>query len=418
MMRRFEIQVATRHLLAGGWQTVLTILGVVVAVTLVVFIASLIYGSQIRWTKRLTDYVPHVTVRPPEPQPVPLDQIPQDPASRGVVAVEVEQQALQRKYIEGWREVVAYLRRLPDVRHVAPGVTGQAFVHHGARSIGVTVIAADPEVYEPLAAMNEYLVAGRYVGMGADEAVIGWRLSRDLGVGVGQRIRVTSSEGVSQTLSVAGIFDTGQDLYDQGRVYVTLRTGQSLFGTGNDVSTISVKLTDMYRANAIADHLEAIYRVETDSWMRQFSQFLNIFTAQRAITVLITSFSLLASSLGIASVLIVSVLQKSKQIGILKAMGARRSQILAVFTLEGLFIALVGACLGAVSGSLLLAVLAPIKQPPRPSGLRPDPLFPVQFSPLIVAAAMVAAVIATLIASIVPARRAAALDPVEVIRGG
>ena len=138
--------------------------------------------------------------------------------------------------------------------------------------------------------------------------------------------------------------------------------------------------------------------------------------AQRAVAGLISVFSLIASAFAIASVLIVSVLQRSKEIGILKSMGAKSRQILLVYTLEGLGISLVGGSLGAVIGCLIVWAFEQIKQPVTRMGGLPEPLLPAQISWQLIAIAMLAAVVSTVIAAILPARRAAQLDPVRVIR--
>ncbi len=431
-MSKVEIWIAWRHLRTGGWQTVLTIGAVAVAVILIVVIQSLSTAGLRRFVTQLTSGVAHVTVKPPDPEPRPLSPMadgntgsepaaPAEPgqdAGRPLITTRIERQALQRKLIDGWPRTVAILRQYPHVRALAPIVGGQAFIIRGARSYGVTLTGANPDDYEPLVNLNEDMARGRYVGIGPQDVVIGWSLADELHVAVGDRIRITSSEGVSEAFTVAGLFDTGQDQSDRTRAFVTLGTAQSLFGTGSAVTAIAIQLDDLNQARSVARQIEDALPVQADNWMDEFAQFLGLIRTQRAFRVMIMLVSLIGSSLGIASVLIVAVLRRSREIGILKAMGARSGQILAVFTLEGLFIALLGSGLGVLLGSGILAAVAPLRQPPRPSGLPPDVLLPVSFSAVIMAQAVAASVVATLIASILPARRAAALDPVEVIRGG
>jgi ABC-type lipoprotein release transport system permease subunit len=126
--------------------------------------------------------------------------------------------------------------------------------------------------------------------------------------------------------------------------------------------------------------------------------------------------SLLASSFAIASLLVVSVLQKSPQIGILKSMGARRYQILRVFIFEGLGIAIAGSVFGALLGTSIVSLLSLIRQPVTQVGQVPQQLFPVAVLPGYIALAMLAAIVSTVLAAILPARRAARLNPVEVMR--
>jgi lipoprotein-releasing system permease protein len=131
---------------------------------------------------------------------------------------------------------------------------------------------------------------------------------------------------------------------------------------------------------------------------------------------MISAFSLIASSFAIASVLIVSVLQKSKQIGILKSIGATRKQILGIFTLEGLGIALAGSTTGAILGTLIVYLISLPRQRTARPGHAPDQLFPVAIMPEYILGAMLAAILSTLIAALFPARRAAKMNPVDVMR--
>jgi lipoprotein-releasing system permease protein len=257
------------------------------------------------------------------------------------------------------------------------------------------------------------LIAGKYVGLAADEVVIDYELAKDLSVSVGDRVRVTSSTGSTESLSIAGIYSRGQG---RGGAYVTLRTGQSLFGMGNSVNVILVKVNDIFGSDEVADRIQSLLPYEARSWSREFPSFVSSLTVQAASAYLISAFSLIASSFAIASVLIVSVLRKSKQIGILKSIGATRSQILRVFTLEGLVIALAGSIAGASIGALMVYLLSlPLQKTARP-GHAPDQLFPVAILPAYIFGAVLAAIISTLVAAWFPAKRAAQMNPVDVMR--
>lgn len=151
------------------------------------------------------------------------------------------------------------------------------------------------------------MIAGKYVGLASDEGVIDYQLAKDLGVSVGDRIRVNSSMGNSESMTVAGIYSRGQG---RGGAYVTLRTGQSLFSMGNSVNVILVKVNQLFDSDAIADQIEKLVPYEARSWSREYPSFVSSLTVQSASAYLISAFSLIASSFAIASVLIVSVLAK------------------------------------------------------------------------------------------------------------
>lgn len=407
---RFEAQVAVRHLLSGGGQTLLTVSAVAAGVIIVIFITSLIFGLQQHLTELLTDAIPHVTVTVEEPKPRPLSRVPGAP---GLSSTDVEQRAPQLKFIDNYPAVVETIRRLPNVREVAPVVSGQAFVSKGANPIGVAVVGSDPELQDRITPVTKDLISGKYLGLGSDEIVIDSELAKDLNVTTGERVRVTSGTGASDSFTIAGIYSRGQG---RGSAYVTLRTGQSLFGLGSMVNAIQVKLIDIYDADSVADRIMALMPYEAKSWTREFPQFLSSLQVQTASAYLISGFSLVASGFAIAAVLIVSVLQKSKQIGILKSMGARRRQILTIFIFEGFGVAVIGSALGAIMGAAIVLGLSIFKQPVTRVGQAPDQLFPVRIIPFYIALAITAAIVSTVLAAVLPARRAAKMNPVDVMR--
>ena len=408
---RFESQLALRHLRSGGRQTLLTISAVAAGVIIVVFVTALIFGLQRRWTEILTDALPHVTIRVVDPKPVPLAAVPGVPS--GSVSSRIEQRAPQEKNIENWAEVLDVVRAIPNVRVVAPVVRGQAFASKGGNPYGVTVIGADPDVQDQVTPVTKNLIAGHYRGIDSEEIVIDYELARDLNVSAGDRIRLTSSTGATEDFTIAGIYSQGQG---RGSAYITLRTAQSLYGLGTAVNSILVKVVDIFGANEVAARIQALFPYEARSWIQEFPQFLSTLQMQTASSYLISAFSLVASAFAIASILIVSVLQKSKQIGILKSLGARRRQVLRAFVLEGLGIALVGSVAGATVGMSIVYLLSLIEQPVTRVGQPPEQLFPVAILPWYIALAMLAATAATVLAALLPARRAAGLNPVDVIR--
>ena len=407
---RFETQMALRHLTYGGGQTLLTVSAVAAGVIIVIFITSLIFGLQDQLTELLTDAIPHITITVEEPVPKGLGTTGD---ATGPTSSRIEQQAPQLKFIDTWPQVVETVRSLPNVRAVAPVVTGQAFVSKGANPIGVSVVGADPELQDIITPVTKDLIAGRYLGLASDEIVIDSEMATDLNVSTGERILVTSGTGAADSFTIAGIYSRGQG---RGSAYVTLRTGQSLFGYGTSVNVIYVKLVDIYNADSVADRIMALFPYEAKSWTREFPQFLSSLQVQTASAYLISGFSLIASGFAIAAVLIVSVLQKSKQIGILKSMGARRRQILKVFIFEGLFVAMVGSLVGAILGTSIVVLLSLFKQPITRVGQTPEQLFPVRILPIYIGLAMLAAITSTVVAAVLPARRAAKLNPVDVMR--
>jgi lipoprotein-releasing system permease protein len=408
---RFESQLALRHLFSGGKQTLLTMSAVAAGVIIVVFVTALIFGLQQRWTQILTEALPHVTIRVIDPKPLPLAEVTGAPS--GAISSRIEQRAPQEKNIDNWAQAVEVVLGIPNVRIAVPVVRSQAFASKGGNPVGVTVIGADPELEDQVTPVTKNLIAGRYRGLDSEDIVIDFELARDLNVVVGERIRLRSNTGAVESFTIAGIYSQGQG---RGSAFITLRTAQSLYGLGTAVNAILVKVVDIYSADRVAERIQALLPYEARSWIQEFPQFRSSLLMQTASAYLISAFSLIASAFAIASILIVSVLQKSKQIGILKSMGARRRQILRAFILEGLGIAIVGSVAGAAVGVSIVYGLSLIDQPVTRLGQQPEQLFPVAILPLYISAAMLAATGATVLAALLPARRAAKLNPVDVIR--
>jgi lipoprotein-releasing system permease protein len=408
---RFERQVAVRHLVAGGGQTWLTVSAVAAGVIIVIFITGLIFGLRQDMARLLTESIAHVTIEVAEVKPVPLERVPG--AGPGPSSSRLEQQAPQEKAIDDWPRVLEIVRAVPGVRLAAPVVRRQAFASRGANPIGTTVVGAEPALQEEVAPVTENLIAGRYQGLTSEEVVIDAELAEDLSVATGDRIRLSSNTGASDSFTVVGIYSRGRG---RGEAYVTLRTAQSLFGLGTSVNAVLVKMVDIYAADQAADRIMALVPYEAKSWSREFPRFLDALKVQSAAAYLTSAFSLIASSFAIASILIVSVLQKAEQIGILKAMGARRRQIQTIFILEGLGVALLGSLAGAAGGTAIVYALSLVEQPVRRVGQTPEQLFPVAILPVYIALAVAAAIAATVVAAYLPARRAAALNPVDVMR--
>lgn len=414
---RFELTLAFRHLRYSPGQTLLTVATVGISVMVMIFINSLILGVQNRILKDQIGSLPHVTVKMADRDPTPLYAAPgMGGAKAPFQGSLIEKQATQRVDIEQPDLLEEQLMKFPGVAVAVSAVRGQAFVIRGEKRFGVSVSGSQPFRFERIVNLQENMIAGRWLDITAEEAVLGFRLADDLGVKLGDRIRLQSTQGVAQNFTVAGLFDTGLNSLDQGQVFVTLRASQDLFATGRDVSSVSLKLAAPFKANDVADRISESLGYKSESWMREQAQIVNAFNAQNSTRMMISFFSLLASAFGISSVLIVSVLQKSKQIGILKSIGARDRQLMLVFTLEGFLIAVIGAALGALAGGGLLKVLMGIKQVARFG--KTNTLFPVTYDSGIFVGAIGSAIVATLLASLLPAWRASRMNPVDVIRGG
>ena len=412
---RFELKVAWRHLISGRGQTSLTIFSVAIAAMVVLFVQITISGMQKKLSANLVETLPHITVKPPDTLPLPMEALM--PASHPDELIVSYQQPRfqQRTDIEQWGILTQKLSAYPGVRVAAANVSGNAFLIRGSKRRSVTISGGDPDEQEKITPLQSDLLAGKWRTISSEEIVLGVTLANEMRVGIADRVLLLSAQGVARVFMVAGIFYSG-NANDLNQIYMNLRAAQSLLATGQNVSTVQIKLTDPFQANRIARELAAVLPYKVDSWMSDQASFLSILNSQNAVRIFLTGFVLLSSSVAVAAIMIVSVLQKNKQIGILKSMGAKDRQILLIFTLEGLGVAVSGALCGLVGVFFAMQAMSSLKETP-PFGGKPISLFTLDFNPILVTQLVFVVIAATVFASIWPARQAARLNPVEVIRG-
>ena len=255
------------------------------------------------------------------------------------------------------------------------------------------------------------LVAGS-TRLTTQDILIGTELANDLGVGIGEKLRVSAATGTSQILTVTGIFDLGNKSANQRVTYVALRTAQSVLDLVGGVSSLEVNVTDMYAAEAFAQTMRGVHDLEVDSWIKTNEQFFQAIRSQTIANLSIRFFVGLSVALGIASVLVVSVVQRSREIGILRAMGASRRQILWVFLTQGAIVGLSGSIFGSALGAGFVLLWRWFAR--NPDG---TPFFVVPLQSTLFVTAAVLATLTGILAALVPALRAARLDPVVAIRG-
>ncbi|WP_090138713.1 FtsX-like permease family protein [Limnohabitans sp. DM1] len=400
----FEWIVAIRFLREGRLQTVFILTGVAIGVGVIVFMSALLAGLQSNFIQRVLSAQAHIQLLPPKEVTRSLRE---DSVNAAIV-----QPPLQRlKSIDQWQALQRQIGSMPGVLVVAPVVSGSALAVRGSASRAISLTGVEPEAYFQIVKLPEKIVFGEPRLTGQD-ILIGLELGSDLGVGVGDKLRVTNASGEAFTLTVSGVFDLGSKGANQRSTFVALRTAQSLLGLPGGVTSMEVTVRDVYAAEIIAQRISSALGVQADSWIKSSAQFFAAVSAQTTANTAIRFFVGLSVAFGIASVLVVSVVQKSREIGILRAMGISRGQILRVFLLQGGVLGFGGAVLGCLVGAGGLVLWQRL-------ALNADgtPLFPLVLDPNLFALALGLASMTGLLAAFAPALRAARLNPVEAIRG-
>jgi len=385
-------------------QSLLIIVGVGVGVAVIVFMSALLSGLQANLVRRTLSSQAHVVL-------LPAEEVARPQAAGEGVAARVQKQAQRLRSIDQWQQLRARLEGWPEIAAVSPVASGPAFAVRGDASKAVTLLGIEPAGYNRVVDLAGRLAAGA-LRVGAGETVIGIELAKDLGAEVGDKLRLTGAEGQAETLTVTGLFDLGNKGVNARNVYVGLRTGQTLLDLVGGVSNIDLALHDLDEAEDVAQRIAAESGLIADSWIRTNAQFVTALTSQRVSSDVIRFFIALSVSFGIASVLVVSVVQRSKEIGILRAMGATQAQMRRIFLLQGGIVGFLGSLLGSALAWSFLMLWRMLAR--NPDG---TPLFDIGVEPALVAIAAGGASVVGILAALLPARRAARLDPVVAIRG-
>lgn len=400
----FEWIAAVRFLREGRMQSLLIIVGVGVGVAVIVFMSALLSGLQANLIKRTLSSQAHITLLPPE-------EIARPQQATDTTALRLQKQAQRLRAIDQWQTLRDRLETWPEIAAVSPVASGPAFAVRGEANKAITVVGIEPERYNRVISLAERLTAGQ-LRVGAGEAVIGIELAKDLGAEVGDKLRLSAADGRSDTLTITGLFDLGNKGVNARNVYVGLRTAQSLLDLVGGVSSIDLALHDLDLAEQLARRIAGETGLTADSWIKTNAQFVTALTSQRVSSNVIRFFIALSVAFGIASVLVVSVIQRGKEIGILRAMGATQAQTRRIFLLQGGIVGFFGSLLGSALAWSFLMMWQLLAR--NPDG---TPMFVIGVEPGLVALAAGGASLVGILSALLPARRAAQLDPVVAIRG-
>jgi len=416
----FEWVLATRFLREGLLQTLFIIAGVALGVSMIVFMSALLSGLQGSIFKTLLDFQPQIVISPPDEAPRNLRGNTEDGASvagsvassvAGSVAASVQPRAQRPRSLDQWQKVRATTLALPGVLMVAPVAEGSAFILRGDATTGVALRGIEPESYLRLIALREKIVSGT-AELSSTDILIGSKLARDLGVKTGDKLTVQAASGVSSVLFVSGVLDFGNQGQNAGNVYVALRTAQSLLGLPGGATALQIKVALPFEAETLATQIAAQPDIKVESWIKTNAEFFKVLSGQTLTFLMIRVFVGMTAALGIASVLVVSVVQKSKEIGILRATGTTRRQILGVFLLQGSLLGLLGSLVGSVMGWAFLAAWRGYAK--NDQGV---PFFMLDAPPMLFVYVALGATLVGTLSALFPAQRAARLDPAVAIRG-
>lgn len=400
----YALKIATRYLTASKAQTALLVFGVAIGVFIFIFMSALIGGLAEFIMARTAGDMAHITIQAEPVDPVLLLA----PTGRTILLVQ-EPTSQTTATLKDTAALVPLIEALPGVIGTSQQINGSGFLTRGAQVIQVSINGLEPGRESVIANLSSYITEGTAT-LGAGGVLIGKTLAEDMDLGLGQTVRLQSSGGIEALLTITGVYETGSGGPDRRQAYVSLATARTLFGLPQGVTRVEIKLADLYTADAMAPRIKALTGLDAKSWTEQAAQLLEALQAQAQTGYILKSFALLTIIIGVASALLLSTYRRRPEIGIMRAMGAGRWFVMVVFVSQGALIGLMGGLFGAAAGyGVLLAFPARDSFGPGQSGL------PIDITQGAYGLAILLTTLGAILASILPARAAARLDPVTAI---
>lgn len=384
---RLAFSIALRFLRSSKGQTFLIALGIAIGVSVQIFIGSLIEGLQIDLLDTTIGSQSQITVTGTK----------------------------EEERIADYASVINTIQNETEgVEHVSPVAEGQALIHYADDNYSIFLRGLDFAESEGIYGIEERLTEGA-LPTAENEILIGKNLLEDTEMTIGEEVEILTNVGEPQTAVVTGVFDLENANLNSTWILSTMETAQMLFDYGEEATSIEMQVTDVFAADQIAQQIREVLsdKVEVSNWKDDNQALLSGLEGQSYSSYMIQIFVMISVLLGIASVLAITVVQKSRQIGILKAMGIRDGASSLIFLFQGMLLGIAGAVLGIALGLGLTYAFSTF-------ALNPDgtPIVPLYINPNFIALSAAFAIVVSTLASLIPARKSSKLDPIEVIRNG
>jgi len=333
------------------------------------------------------------------------------------------------------------IEKTKGVVATTPFIYSQAMLSSQLGASGVVLRGIDLKSSNKVINLRQYMVEGSlenleipsgHKGPGGDTEgtpgiIIGRELAKNLGVIRGDRVQLMSPTGMitpvgvipkMKAFKIVGIFDCGMFEYDSSMAFISLRAAQSLLGLGNKITGLEVKVADIYKADQIAAAINNTlgYPYWTRDWMKMNKNLFSALKLEKIAMFIILALIVLVAAFNIVSTLIMVVMEKNKDIAILKSMGATRQSIMKIFVMEGVIVGFTGTILGVIGGFGLTSLLKKYKFIKLPSDVYYISTLPVKVEALDVALISLAAIVISFLATLYPSWQASKLEPATALR--
>jgi lipoprotein-releasing system permease protein len=375
-------RLALRFLSSNKGQTALIAIGIAIAISVQVFVGTLIISLQKGLLDDTIGRSPHISITSAD------DNIT----------------------INNWEGLVTTAQGVGGVTVVSVSVDTNAFAIKGNRSEPVLIRGFDINNNDKIYHINSAIYQGKSPAKG--QVLMGKDLQLHLGSKIGDVLSIDTAKGTRTNLTISGLYDLSVSSINMAWLITDLGTARTVFGYGNIITALELRVKDPFTADTVAKKVSLALNdphLKVVNWKAQNKALLSGLQAQSASSGLIQGFILVSVIITIASILAITVLQKSKQIGILKAMGIKDRDASLIFLIQGSLLGLIGSILGLTFGiGILVAFITFAKSSPLKLSL--DYIFLLE--------SWIIAMVSSTFAGLLPARRSASLSPIEVIRNG
>lgn len=403
--------IAWTHVRARTRQTAVAVAGVATGVGFSIMMAALMQGTQDDFIRQLVDALPHITVSDERRNP------PKQPAEENFDAAEIHglTPEARRRGIKNPMATIAALEAwVPG--GVAPSVKSQVIIRYAGRDVGATILGIDPHREQRVSNLPKQMRQGSLAALfrATNAVILGSRLAEKIGARVGSNLTMQTSDGSRINAQVVGLFHSGVRSVDETTGYVLVKTGQILARQTGLVNEIRIRVPDAMIARDVAQRIESETGYKSIAWQEAHEDLLNALVVRNIVMYTVVGAILLVASFGTYNIISTITHEKARDIAIMKSLGLSERTVRSIFVLEAMIIGLGGAFVGCVLGYLLCLGLGVVEiKSPFTDSTR----LPLTYSILHYAIAVGVALVSSVAAGYAPARKAARLFPVEIIRG-
>jgi lipoprotein-releasing system permease protein len=413
---KLTVEIAKTHLLSKPKQTLVAMMGVTFGIGMFIAMVSLMTGLN-NFTEELTMTSSpdiHIFHDVTENRRSIIEQV----NGNGLNKIHHQKPKNETSKLRNASQIADLIRKDDRVIGVAPSISSQVFYNYGPVQLSGMILGVDIMEEDKLFNLKQKMKQGKIEDLKAnhDGIIVGSGLARKLNAKNGDRVVITTPQGYTMTLKIVGIFQMGLGAVDNVRSYANLSTAQTILQQNNlYVTDINIKLKDLHQAKAIAPDLQKMFGYKAEDWETANATFLTGNIIRNILTYSVSITLLIVAGFGIYNILNMTIMNKMKDIAILKAMGFAGKDVKQIFMIQSLVIGFIGSVLGLVIGFLLSKLIA--QAPLNAGDFISIDKFPVNFDPKYYVIGIVFGVCTTAVAGWMPSRKAAKVDPIEILRG-